>query len=360
MLGISDWVLLLIWSFYLALVILFIYKTTTKNRYATILSLGLTFGLIGLTFAAFRPFFPKDSLIYNNYWLFSNGMFYLLLYFFVYVHFSLADRTSPSIPLTIVLASLLGLGIGTSVVLLTVTEAPHNFIMLNDFAHDSLRLLAFLYASIIVWKTWRSTEEFNGLIELAALLFLVISVIPAVFANYIKVIGNTGDLYLIGDVLSLIGLVMLTTNYIINPDYLYRIPKPLYQIALFNTTGLTLYSRAVKTKGIDIESIPTQIVSGIITAISLVMKQGFGEGVFLKTIESTKHTLLFSRRKDLTAMILTENPSYFVKKSLDNFLKFIPIDLLEELEKSSISVDDETRSLLDGILTKAYPYIVFS
>ena len=131
MLGISDWVLLLIWSFYLALVILFIYKTTTKNRYATILSLGLTFGLIGLTFAAFRPFFPKDSLIYNNYWLFSNGMFYLLLYFFVYVHFSLADRTSPSIPLTIVLASLLGLGIGTSVVLLTVTEAPHNFIMLN-------------------------------------------------------------------------------------------------------------------------------------------------------------------------------------------------------------------------------------
>ena len=360
MLGVDDLILLFIWGFYLVLVILFIYKTTTKNRYANILSLGLTFGLIGLTFAAFRPFFPSDSLIYNHYWLFSNGMFYLLLYFFVFIHFSLADKTSPNIPLTIILAGFLGLGFGTSIVLLALQETPRQLIMLNDFAHDSLRLLAFLYASIIVWKTWRSTEEFNGLIELAALLFLVFSVVPAVFANYLKVFSDTGSLYLIGDFLSLVGLVVLTTNYIWNPDYLYRIPKPLYQIALFNTTGLTLYSRAVKTKGIDVENIPTQIVSGIITATSLVMKQGFGEGAYLKTIESTKQTLIFVRRKDLTAMILTENPSYFVKKSLNNFLNFIPIDLLEELEKSNMSADDKTREQLDKILTKAYPYIVFS
>jgi len=110
-----------------------------------------------------------------------------------------------------------------------------------------------------------------------------------------------------------------------------------------------------------VESIPTQIVSGIITATSLVMKQGFSEGVYLKAIELIKHTLLFSRRKDLTAMVgLTENPSYFAKKSLNNFLKFIPDELLEESEKSNMSADDETREQLEEILTRAYPYIVFS
>ncbi|MGQ4915805.1 MAG: hypothetical protein ACP6IU_13825 [Candidatus Asgardarchaeia archaeon] len=360
MLGLSDWVLFFIWGSYLLLVGLFIYRTTTKNRYATILSIGLIFGLIGLSFAAFRPFFSHDSVFYNSYWLFSNGIFYLLLYFFVYIHFSLADKTNPNIVFTIVLASLLGLGVGTSVALISMSDMPSVFIMLNDFAHDSLRLLAFLYATVIVWKTWRSTEEINGLLELIAMLFFVFSVIPAVFANYIRIFEDIDLLYLIGDLFSLIGLVLLTSNYITNPDYLYRIPKPLYLIALFNSTGITLYSRTVKTKSIDVDKIPTQVISGIITATSLVMKEGFGEGAYLKVVESTRHTLLFSVRGELTAMILAEQPSYFVKKSLDNFLKFIPDDLVKKLEESTTNVDKETSDVLDRYLVNAYPYIVFS
>ena len=136
--------------------------------------------------------------------------------------------------------------------------------------------------------------------------------IPAVFANYIRIFEDIDLLYLIGDLFSLIGLVLLTSNYITNPDYLYRIPKPLYLIALFNSTGITLYSRTVKTKSIDVDKIPTQVISGIITATSLVMKEGFGEGAYLKVVESTRHTLLFSVRGELTAMILAEQPSYFV------------------------------------------------
>jgi len=154
--------------------------------------------------------------------------------------------------------------------------------------------------------------------------------------------------------------VLLTSNYITNPDYLYRIPKPLYLIALFNSTGITLYSRTVKTKSIDVDKIPTQVISGIITATSLVMKEGFGEGAYLKVVESTRHTLLFSVRDELTAMILAEQPSYFVKKSLDNFLKFIPDDLVKKLEESTTNVDKETSDVLDRYLIKAYPYIVFS
>ncbi len=358
-LDLGDIILLGIWAIFIILAVLFIYRTTTKNREANILSLGVIFGTIGISFAAYRPFFPKESFVYSNYWIISNGIFYLLMYFFIYIHFSLADRAAPSIPLTVVLAGLLGLGIGTSITLLSLAEHPSQLIMINDFSHDSLKFLSFLYATIVVWKTWKVTEERNGLIELLSLIIFLITVIPAIIGNYFKGIGISGELFMIGDILSFIGIVLLTSNYIINPDYLYRIPKPLYQVALFNTTGLTIYSKAVKSKGIDIEKIPTQVISAIITAVSAIMKEGISENTRLLRVEATNHTLLFSDRGDITAMILCERPTYFIKKSLDHFLKFMPNDIIEKLEKSVTGIDDETVAQIDKILVKAYPYIDF-
>ncbi len=359
-LDVEDFVLLGIWTIFVILGILFIYRTTTKNREANILSLGVVFGIIGVSFAAFRPFMPSDSFVYSNYWIFSNGIFYLLMYFFIYIHFSLADRTTPNIILSIILAGLMGLGIGSSIVILSISgHPPEQLITINDFAHDSLKFLSFLYATVVVWKTWKYTEEKNGLIELLALLIFLITVIPAVIGNYFKGIGMSSELYTIGDILSFIGIALLTSNYIINPDYLYRIPKPLYQVTLFNMTGLTIYSKAVKSKGIDIEKIPTQVISAIVTAVSVIMKEGISESSYLKRVEATNHTLLFSKRGDITAMILCESPTYFIKKSLDNFLKFMPEEIIKQLEEAITEVDEKTMKQIDEILVKAYPYIDF-
>ncbi|MBD3405734.1 MAG: hypothetical protein GF411_06335, partial [Candidatus Lokiarchaeota archaeon] len=231
------------------LLILFIYQTFRKNRRAHVLTVGLLFGLLGVSIFSVQIFF-SDLLSYGEAGILANGVFYILMFYFLFIHFERINNLSPRlIPLTI-MSGLAAIGLATSAVILSIESSPSALSMMNDFAHDSIRGLTLLLAAFTAFRGWLLTREREGLMEWVALFILAFGGVPTIIANYTE-IGDFGglSLYEYGDLITFIGLLLLVSVYIFNPDYLYRMPVPIHGVILYNSTGIAIYSRQVRNKG---------------------------------------------------------------------------------------------------------------
>ncbi len=355
------------------MVIVFIYQTFKKNRKNHVLTMAFIMGLTPIAAMTLNELFPsgssEDAIMHL-----VGGFGFSFMFFLVYLHYELVYRTSPHYFRFLVMSTLLG--IRFAVVTYKALIYPLDLLIHASYyaSFDVMRLFAFSFGAIITWKTWKMTKERESFVELCSLFLLIgggllgivhrpanIGIINSEFLvlNVIRISSFLSMSYL----LTVLGMVLFLSVFIVNPDYLYRLPVPLYHIIVYNgETGLAPYSHAIRSKGIEGPEITDQLFSGAITAITSLLSESVKDQVRLRLILSDEQTVIFEHHDQLpvSALLVCHQLTYFVKKSLKNFIKSILLPTLKELSDPNPSDITGLKNELNQLLQASFPYIEFS
>ncbi len=339
------------------LLVLFIYQTIRKNRQAHLLSLGLIFGFIGVTLFAIEPFLPSLG---SNTSVLVNGVFYVLMLYFIYLHFEQVVRLTPRLERLAIMSALLGIGLATSAIILTTPSPSAGLGAMNDLAHDLSRLFTFIFAAYVAFRGWLLTKERAANFEWLSLVILTIGSLPTAIANHTELNSLDGlSLYELGDLITFIGLALLVSIYIRKPDYLYRMPVPIHDVILYNAAGIAVYSRLVQNKGFESAKVPEHLMSMAVTAISTLLSESLQTDAQLELIESRNRTLLFETHETLTVLLICDRATYFVQRSLRLLLRSIDETTYKRLTADDFHSDAKLVEQVDQYVAHALPYLIF-
>jgi hypothetical protein len=205
---------------------------------------------------------------------------------------------------------------------------------ISNLSTSMIIFIVFILAFITVIKELKVIKIKSLVIESIGLIFLI----------------GYGSLYLVRDVLfyeiayelltsialvfSLIGLLLIISNFIIHPDYLYLIPFPIFSFMIFNEGGTTCYFREVKTveeaKSLkDVEF----LMAGALSAVSSMFREVLGAGANIKYIDADNFIILVTslREKRGVFVVITNGETALFKKSIKRFAQTLPSQLLDEI-----------------------------
>jgi hypothetical protein len=161
-------------------------------------------------------------------------------------------------------------------------------------------------------------------------------------------------------VFSLIGLLLIISNFIIHPDYLYLIPFPIYSFMVFNKAGISCYFRKVKTldeveEGKNIE----HLMAGALTAVSTMFKEVLGAGANIRYIDADNFIILVTSLPENkgTFIVISRGETALFKKSIIRFTLTWPSELREEINEMFDL--NEVGPKIDELIKKSFPYVDF-
>ncbi len=251
-----------------------LYKNSQKRGIIRYLLVAAIIGIIGQIITALP----------NNLYLLTF-LFTGIAFFLIFLHYESLFDLKPN-------QYILGISIGFQVLVLFLYIAQ--YIGLLDFELDRqlIRFLFNLGSSIMLIRSLYVVSRINKMthksdvkIEYIGILLLLISRIIYTIVGLSFIIGfyyiNSGFDWIITTIpddlnalhmgsvlvvliLTSIGLFLLLANFIVNFDYIFRLPFPIQNIILYNNAGLTVYTREVLTPELKYDE---NLVSGALTAI---------------------------------------------------------------------------------------------
>jgi len=335
----------------------FIYQTRNKNRKARNLSIGIVIAIIAQIIYAI-VLATDASPIQITATKHLRDLLFAVFYYLIYLHYESLSREKPNLPVFAIITGLLVINLAFFVLFLINPSSLYVSTMYVRFT-NVIGLVIWFYVTTIVFQVFHKIFETQVLIELLAVFLIFVAHIIYVLGDnsvpfIISVLGNYENL---ADTLSIIGALSIFINYLANIDYLYRTPVPVHQILAYNTAGTPVYNEHVFIQGFQEEVIQEFLFSGIITAITSVMKESIGYKSELKRIESNEHTFLFQHTKNISIVLLTSNTTQFLLKSL----KLLGDLLSEEIATCHLANMEDythTQKTIGKLIKKAFPYIV--
>ncbi|MFX0090708.1 MAG: hypothetical protein ACFFBD_03005 [Candidatus Hodarchaeota archaeon] len=320
--------------------------------------------LIGIGFTLF------GVLVGGN----TSGSFYLTVisitvysvsFLFIYAFFEQLEQEKPErIRMLIIACLFLAICFTGWLTLFDLSSIPGEFgkvaIVMWDFAYDSFGVVIFIFGAYVHYKAYNYTRERNLFILTIGATLIAIGFVIG-FLNDIKsdflflneIFSLLGDLGgVLGDFVKLLGMAIFFIVYILNIDYLYRIPVNIYAIMFFSSAGLSLYSAKVESP-IEIDD---SFISAVIVAISEFIKQVIGTRGTLERIITQDRTFVFSSGENISAAIFADRSTYFLSNSLRFATAELDKSLGEKFDPGSYDLD-EIAPKVEEIFLKHFPYI---
>lgn len=334
--------------------IVFMYQTSKKHRKVFFLSFGL---IIPIVAQSFYVLINTTSFIQINTHIGKYIRDYLfgIFYFLIFIHFHNLFKENDT---NYIVNFIFGIiSIFTSFLFLSiVTEEPVLISITGRFA-NVIGLACFSYISYVCFLVAKMLREREAIVEFTS--FFIIFVAHIIYVLGDNFFLNFFDYTTLADVMGIIGIFLLLINYLSNLDYLYRLPFPIHQIIIYNNSGLCVYSRTVRTKGIKAITIEEMLFSGLISAISNGIKESLGTTTELRYIDATNKHILLEMYKGLTIVVVSDNRSKLLVESIKTVNKLIPDDIRNELNGSLINVS-KIPNLFDSYIKIAFPYIIIT
>ncbi|MBD3192868.1 MAG: hypothetical protein GF308_19670 [Candidatus Heimdallarchaeota archaeon] len=334
----------------------FIYQTQRKNRRARNLTIGLIIAILGQAVYLVGIILNLDAsglLIIKHVRDFIFGIFY----FFIFLHYEALSKERPNTLLSSLFSGFLAIFGSFTIVLMLV---PENQLMIDLTRRTAnfIGLGIFMYCSYLNYRTTKRVKEWESYLE-SIMLSLV------AFAHIIYVLGDNyllnflnvlGGYEMLADVLATVGTFVYVLTYLINPDYLYRLPIPIYQIIIFNQSGLPCYNREVYTKGLERPEIDEMLFPAIITAISSFLSETMGKKAQLKHIDASSKQMFINTQENLSITVIADKGTRFLQKSIKILNDLIPKDLRDDLNASDTKYKPYQETL-DKLVKTAFPYL---
>ena len=342
--------------------LIFLYQTRKHARRAHELTMALFSGAFGQLFLTFGLFNQFNDETLSRYLLILGMLIYSLLFLFMFLHYEYEHRTMPSSRLLSVMMGIFGaLVLALSLAFINYGKLGVSLTDLALFILYGLALYVFTQSFLVSFQASRRIPEKQQIIEtisIGALLSGSIAyIIGTLFRTTLMELLGFSPLT-IGDVLVIIGLFMLTGNYLAKIDFLYRLPIPIHQIILFNDAGVPVYVKKVQTRGLERINIQETLFTGTITAITSLIKETLGTSSRFRTLDAGNKQIFLESNNNVTALVITDKGTRFLLRSLKQLMKLIPEDIKDMLNKPMIS-SSEMEEKIDPLIKKAFPYVEF-
>ena len=162
-------------------------------------------------------------------------------------------------------------------------------------------------------------------------------------------------------IFSLIGLLLIISNFILHPDYLYLLPFPIYSFMIFNEGGSPCYVRKVEKLDSE-EPQPNldHLMAGAFTAVSNMFKEVLGTGANIRYIDADQFIILVSSlpKKRGVFVVISQGETALFKNSMIRFTHTWTPQMLEEINE--LFDLNKLQPKIDELIRSSFPYVVFS
>lgn len=358
----------------LVLHLLFLFQTIKHRRRAYGLTYGLVVGIVASFLSgvrSIRPFFGLEG--HSNVSLQLSLVLWGVTFFLIYLFFEgLANTpinnyrlTSVTILLIMVVTTHMGL-----VLLEGPTEADPYLNPIRDalwhwadLSNALLGISIFVFGFWVIFQGFRQTKERGiPLIQMVGSSLIILGFVIGFlidFSFFITDISGFSPNNILegfhGDFAKIVGILLFTISYLVEIDYLYRLPFPTPYILFFKTdSGLCL--SVARSKGAESSHVDEDLVTGTITAIMTLLKEATGTKGTLRLISATDQAIIFSSTSEVTVAAITRRPTKFLQYSLDSALDMFQEQFREELLSSKPISRSDFRGAKE-ILSLAFPYL---
>lgn len=345
------------------LFILLVYQSIRKQRKAYLLTISLFIGFFGGIISIFDVIRDKIG-VEHRYFLFLALVIASISYYLIYLFFEQLIEEKPN-RIRLIIASIF---LFSSIIFnqLFFYYAYYSNIsasyvkvieLLWDLSYDAFGLFIFIFGAYVHFKSYHINKEWIPMVQAISLIFISIGFIFGFLSNVISL-----PLPKIGDILKIVGIIAFSAVYIVRIDYIYRLPINVYFILIFTNSGLNIHisqTHLVSEEG-DSDNNKTpydeKLLSGVITAISNLLKESLGSKEQLEKIVSGDREIILDSGELATCAILCDRSTFFLNRSLTSLRKAIEKKYKLELAKAIIHKGDFQE--LDTIIQQTFPFLI--
>ncbi len=361
-------------SIFLGFFVLFLIMLWQRRRVAThslTLQQAVTAGMVAMAvyvidFITYTAWQDDQLRIYLHLILFTTVSF---MYYSWYRHYESFTSIHP--PLKRHLPIFYLLSIESGIAMLEFIGLVKETYIMSVVSHLAfiIGILSFSTAWKILRRTHFVVQEYSTRLEFIAINVILIgnltffvedilatvslryTVIPEVLRHY---------LFLLANIISIIGLLILIGNYVLHPDYIFRIPIPIHAILMYNKHGILTYHRNVKSPTVSAQHFRAELFSGIISSIKTMFDQMIGIKLAVTSIVAENYRIILQSLPSNvgTIVLITSGESTLLQQSLDRFITMIDDKTLKMIERDVIKAK-EISAVLDPLVIKAFPYLTF-
>lgn len=231
---------------------------------------------------------------------------------------------------------------------------------IRNVSQSAIIFSVFILAFFTVLKELKLTNMRPILIELIGLILLILY----------------GGLYLVRDlflydyydlltlialIFSLSGLLLIISNYILHPDYLYLLPFPIYNFMVFNEGGSPCYVRNVEKLDIDKpQANRDHLMAGALTAVSNMFREVLGAGANIRYIDADEFKMIVTSlpEKKGAFIVISRGETALFKSSIKRFIDTWTPQLLKDINE--VMDLNKLQPRIDKLIKASFPYVVFS
>lgn len=345
----SDYINILGSFLFLVVALLFLYQTKRRNRDTPTLTIGFFIAFFGQFFSSITLILYSNNFIsqihtYELQIIFLTATNIILVFFWIFLEFTNSARINTKL---IILVSSLGTLYLSSYYLGLIFGNLNSSAIIGDLVFTVLINLITIRSIYILFKVYQATgkekialSQFIAfvLIEIWAFIGLINHIIS--FGNQFLFVNiNQLNIQSTSDVLYYLGLLIFILTILINPDYIYRLPLNIQDIVILSEIGTAVYGIGANASE---KSLDQQLLAGFITAANGFVQemQPYNEYEFLQVMKSSNRILRIEFGKKLGVCLVSAKESWYLHKSIRNFVEFLEKQHPEELLDKGLFFDD--------------------
>ncbi|MHA1265411.1 MAG: hypothetical protein ACTSRS_09275 [Candidatus Helarchaeota archaeon] len=357
--GIQEIAFLIITILFGILIGLFAIQTIKRQRSARTLVASLFFGLLASIFAICSYF--SESTLSNIFQALQINLFGLQIFFFFLFleHLQSKDVNVWRLSLMLGLLLLQTFGLWTRILFPNVGSIHHTLWFFSDMGYTIAGWLVYLVFSVPIYlRTYQYTSEKKPLIIAIALGLVGVGFVFSFLADLfdflsisVSWLGPMADYTM---VIQALGLFIFTIIYLIDIDYLYRLPNDVFLLMVVTKSGIPLHTVKLKTR--TAVEIQTDLLSGLLSAINNVFEELFQSKGYIKNISSEEIHLLMESGENTIAVVITDRISYFLDQALKRYIKEFEVKFKEEIDKKSQNLTDYQMAI--DLIKPVFPFFI--
>ena len=363
---IAHWTVLFITIAFGILTVLLLIQAVINKRYAWSFFISIIFGLMAGVAAILNELVFTESAVLTSFFRSLHLNLYGFHFFCFYIFFErLISRKVNSVRLSIMIILITMQTLGLWLVFYNNVNSLNTEMawVLADIGYWSPALFTYIGLGVPIYiKTYKYTKEIKPIILSLALIFVGVGFFIS-FLNDLEYIFGVFDIPLYfpsliqdvseyANVFPSIGIMLFVLVYLINIDYIYRLPNDIFTLLVLRKGGTPLHTVHLKTrKQIAIKEF---LLSGMITAIDNVFKEIMEREIPIEKITSQGINILIKSGDNLSVVIITDEVTYFLDKGLQRYINEFEREFADEIKRNEENIHSYDRAV--EILKSVFPF----
>lgn len=190
-------------------------------------------------------------------------------------------------------------------------------------------VLTFSLVLPIVIRNYRTLKNKGAFLDVMAIALILLGALSYAYGGISAAIVGQTDIQHVdsftGGFFNLCGIFCMLFNYF-RFNYVYQPVKPIDALILYSETGKTLYSYVSPTLLSFNDSIQ-DLIRKLYSTIDTLVKHLIHLKSKVELIQTRNYKILFAQTSEnITFCVISSDLTYFLKKSIERFLKLLYID----------------------------------